>query len=86
MRRVWHIVLELDKALNKMTMPSGGRRAPGHASASDARRGAIAWRSAASLASRRDGIPTPVDYFRHRPPVQLSPQRPADPHLLHITN
>jgi formate hydrogenlyase transcriptional activator len=43
----------------------GGRRAPRRASGFDARPCFIAWRSSAFLASRSDGIPTPVEDFRH---------------------
>jgi hypothetical protein len=33
------------------------------------------------IASRRDGMPTPVDYFRHRSPTHLPPRPSADPAL-----
>jgi hypothetical protein len=50
----------------------------------DARRSAIAWRSSASLASRRDGIPTPVENFRHR--LTARPFHPPPHHRPHVVH
>jgi hypothetical protein len=45
--------------------------APWRASAFDVRCCCIEWRSSTSVASRRAGMPTPVEDFRHR----LAPRR-----------
>jgi hypothetical protein len=62
----------------------GGRRARWHGSAADARRCALAWTGSASRASRRDGISTPVEHFRHRRAAR--PVHPPPPHRLHAVH
>ena len=58
----------------------GGRTASRHASAFDARRGALAGTTSAARARHRDGVPSPVKNFRHRRTVRSCQQPPFTPH------
>jgi hypothetical protein len=55
-----------------------------HAVAPCGRPRASAWTRSATLASRRDGIPTPVENVRHRPTARpFPPPPPRPPHAAH---